>query len=137
MINGAPVCVYGYIDRIDLLNDRYYIIDYKTGRIPNRRNYEIGEDFNEFQLPLYALVFSKEHFEIVGGMLYYEIRSKSRTVDIIEGENAVDYLTAFKKKILIPTIEEMLDPEVVFHQTADDDSCKFCPYARLCGDEHG
>jgi RecB family exonuclease len=137
MINGAPVCVYGYIDRIDLLNDRYYIIDYKTGRIPNRRNYEIGEDFNEFQLPLYALVFSKEHFEIVGGMLYYEIRSKSRTVDIIEGENAVDYLTAFKKKILIPTIEEMLDPEVVFHQTTDDDSCKFCPYARLCGDEHG
>ena len=136
-INNAQVCVYGYIDRIDLYKDQYYIIDYKTGRIPSRKNYEIGEDFSEFQLPLYALVFSEEHFETIGGMLYYEIAKQSRTVDIIEGKDAVGYLNAFKQEILVPTIKEILDPGVAFYQTENDGFCEYCTYAQLCGEEHG
>jgi ATP-dependent helicase/DNAse subunit B len=136
-INKAQVRVYGYIDRIDLLNDQYYIIDYKTGRIPGRKNYEIGEDFSEFQLPLYALVFSKEHFDIIGGMMYYEIGKQARTVNIIEGKDAVSYLDAFKKEILVPTIKEILDPGIDFYQTENDDFCEYCIYRQLCGDEHG
>jgi RecB family exonuclease len=136
-INNAQVRVYGYIDRIDLYQDHYYIIDYKTGRIPNRKTYNIGDDFTEFQLPLYALVFSEEHFEIIGGMMYYEIGRQSRTVDIIDEKDAVGYLNAFKHEILVPTIKQILDPEVAFYQTENDDFCDYCIYAQLCGEEHG
>jgi len=136
-IDGAQVRVYGRIDRIDLREDRYYIIDYKTGKIPSKKNYEIGEDFDEFQLPLYALAFSKEHFEIIGGMIYYEIGRQARTVDIVEGKNAVDYLCAFRERILVPTIKELLDPQVAFHQTTNDELCQYCIYQQLCGEEHG
>jgi inactivated superfamily I helicase/RecB family exonuclease len=135
-INNAQVRVYGYIDRIDLRDDRYYIIDYKTGRIAGKKDYEIGEDFTEFQLPLYALAFSREHFDIIGGMMYYEIARQSRTVDIIEGKDAVAYLNAFRQEILVPTIKEILDPETDFYQTENDDFCDYCPYAQICGDTH-
>ncbi len=136
-VNGAQVCVYGYIDRIDLFENQYYIIDYKTGRIPHRKDFELGEDFSEFQLPLYALVFSREHYEMIGGMLYYEIGRTSRTVNMIEGNDASAYLNVFKNDILVPTIKELLDPEITFYQTDDDDSCEYCTYAQICGDEHG
>jgi RecB family exonuclease len=136
-INGAQVRVYGYIDRIDLLKDQYYIIDYKTGRIPKAKDYEIGEDFSEFQLPLYALAFSQEHFDIIGGMMYYEITKESKTVNIIEGKDAVAYLSAFKQLILVPMVKEILDPEVAFYQTENDDFCRYCPYRQICGEEHG
>ncbi|MBE0432139.1 PD-(D/E)XK nuclease family protein [candidate division WOR-3 bacterium] len=136
-INAAQVVFSGYIDRVDVLDGKYYIIDYKTGKIPERKNFEIGDDFNEFQLPLYALMFSMEQFEMIGGMMYYEIGRDSRTVDIVKGQDAAAYLNDFRQKILVPTIKEMLDPEVAFYQTADDDHCRHCPYAQICGAEHG
>jgi RecB family exonuclease len=136
-INGAQVRLYGYIDRIDLLDERYYIIDYKTGKIAGRKDYEIGKDFTEFQLPLYALMFSKEHFDIIGGMMYYEIARQSRTVDIIEGNDAVLYLNAFKEEILVPTIKQLLDPEISYYQTENDDHCRYSPYTQISGEEHG
>ncbi len=136
-VNGAQVRVYGYIDRIDLLGDRYYIIDYKTGRVAGKKDYEIGPEFSEFQLPLYALVFSQEHFEMIGGMMYYEISKQSKTINIIEGQDAVAYLSSFKKDILVPTIREILNPDVAFYQTDDHDACKYCPYAQICGERHG
>jgi ATP-dependent helicase/nuclease subunit B len=136
-VNGAQVRVYGYIDRIDLKKEQYYIIDYKTGRIPSRSTFEIGDDFTEFQLPLYALMFSKEHFDIVGGMMYYEIGRQSRTIDIVEGKDAVAYLNDFKNQILIPTVAQILDPEVPFYQTDNDDFCEHCIYRQVCGEVHG
>ena len=136
-VNGAQVRVYGYIDRIDLLDDRYYIIDYKTGKVAGKKDYEIGPEFSEFQLPLYALVFSREHFETIGGMMYYEISKQSRTINIIEGQDAVTYLNSFKQDILVPTIREILDPDVAFYQTDDHDVCKYCPYMQICGEAHG
>ena len=136
-INGAQVRVYGYIDRIDLCRDQYYIIDYKTGRIPSSKTTEIGEDFTEFQLPLYALAFSKEHFDIIGGLMYYEIGRKSRIINIIDKQDAAQYLTAFKEEILVPTIKEILNPEQNFYQSDNDDFCRYCPYEQLCGEEHG
>ena len=136
-VNGAQVRVYGYIDRIDLKEEMYYIIDYKTGKIPSRSAFEIGDDFTEFQLPLYALMFSKEHFEIIGGMMYYEIGRQSRTVNIVEGKDAAVYLKDFKNQILIPTLEHILDPAVPFYQTDNDDFCDHCIYQQVCGEVHG
>jgi CRISPR/Cas system-associated exonuclease Cas4 (RecB family) len=105
--------------------------------VAGKKDYEIGAEFSEFQLPLYALVFSKEHFDMIGGMMYYEISKQSKTINIIEGQDAVSYLNSFRQDILVPTIRKILDPDVAFYQTDDHDVCKYCPYAQICGEAHG
>jgi ATP-dependent helicase/nuclease subunit B len=135
-VNGLQVRLTGVPDRIDILDEKYYIIDYKTGRLPPKKACEIGDDFDAFQLPMYALIFSKEHFDIIGGMLYYAIDEESKTRDIVEGKDVKKYLTDFCQKILVPTIKEIIDPKVPFSQADDPESCEYCAYSQVCGEIH-
>jgi len=135
--DGLEVVIRGRIDRIDSLNEKYYIIDYKTGKLPAEKNRELGPGFTEFQLPLYALMFSGEQPEKIGGMMYYEIGTKCRTVDVGKDTDVHTYLAAFRQDILLPTIIEILNPEIPFNQTSDEESCRFCAYGQLCGGSHG
>ncbi|MEO0106178.1 MAG: PD-(D/E)XK nuclease family protein [candidate division WOR-3 bacterium] len=132
-VNGKRIPLIGCVDRIDTKDGLYYIIDYKTGGLPAGKDYAIGEDFIEFQLPLYALMFAGKEPEKIGGLLYYSIGRKAEIKDICEEEAIADYLSQFQEKILIPVINEMLDPEVPFYQTAEKDSCDYCSYQLLCG----
>ncbi|UCD04860.1 MAG: PD-(D/E)XK nuclease family protein [candidate division WOR-3 bacterium] len=135
-VNGLQVRLTGVPDRIDILENKYYIIDYKTGRLPPKKSCEIGENFDAFQLPMYALIFSKEHFDIIGGMLYYAVEEESKTRDIVEGKDVKKYLNDFCQEILVPTIKEIIDPNVPFSQTDDPESCKYCAYCQVCGEIH-
>ena len=116
---------------------KYYIIDYKTGSLPKNKEIEIGEDFNAFQLPMYALIFSKGNFDVIGGMLYYKIEENSRTRDIVEGRDVKTYLNDFQEKILIPTIKDIVNPGLPFAQADDPESCKYCTYKQICGEIDG
>lgn len=136
-VNSTPVRLTGIPDRVDTLDKKYYIIDYKTGSLPKKKELEIGEDFNAFQLPMYALIFSRGNLDIVGGMLYYKIEENSHTRDIVEGRDVRGYLTDFQEKILMPTIKEIIDPGVPFSQTDDPEACKYCAYMQICGDVNG
>jgi len=75
-IDGMKIKLKGKTDRIDILDGKYYIIDYKTGQSVDKKLYNVGEAFTEFQLPMYALIFSKKDFEDIGGLLYYYIHRK-------------------------------------------------------------
>ena len=120
----------GMIDRIDKYNEKYYILDYKTGRKIGKKYYRIGEEFTEFQLPLYALIFSEENFGKIGGLIYYYIsREKTEVVDITEE----GYLSMFREEILIPTINEIIDPTKDFPRTNDEKRCRTCSYKGFCG----
>jgi len=130
---GNSIKLVGFVDRIDIKDGEYFIIDYKTGRLPMSKEYEIGEDFREFQLPLYALMFSRRNDKKIGGLIYYKIGKKVETKEILESEEVDDYLISFKTKILIPTIEEILNMEVPFYQTKDRSICEYCDYSALCG----
>lgn len=130
---GKSVGLKGYIDRIDIKDGKYYIIDYKTGEVPNKKTYTIGEEFLEFQLPLYALMFLKDSKKKIGGLIYYKIGSEPKIHDICDEDDIIDYLNRFREKILIPTIDEMLDKDIPFSQTADKDNCEYCPYCVICG----
>lgn len=135
-VNGLQVRLTGVPDRIDILDEKYYIIDYKTGRLPPKKACEIGEDFDAFQLPMYALIFSKEHFDIIGGMLYYAIDEESKTRDIVEGKDVKRYMNDFCQEILVPIIKKIIDPNVPFSQAEDPESCKYCAYSQVCGEIH-
>ncbi len=132
-INNLQVRLYGYIDRIDILNDKYYIIDYKTGKLPNSSEYSIGDEFTDFQLPCYALIFSQGNFDVIDGMFYYQIGRESRIKDICEKKDKDEYLRRFQKEILLATIGELLDPQIPFYQTENSEFCSMCVYKTFCG----
>ncbi len=132
-VGNSRIKLKGYIDRVDVFDGRYYIIDYKTGKPPDRQEYLIGEDFTEFQLPLYGMIFAQGNLEKIGGLAYYYINIECEFDRICQDEEARQYLSEFYDKILVPTIQEMLDPAVSFYQTQDEEKCKYCSFKQLCG----
>gem|GEM_PF-977428 len=129
-IDGRKIKLKGKTDRIDTLDGKYYIIDYKTGQSVNKRLYSVGEAFTEFQLPMYALIFSKKDFEDIGGLLYYYISKNSVGPEDIMEEG---YIPAFRDEILIPTIRELIDPKTPWYRTNDESRCRTCAYKEFCG----
>ncbi len=130
LIDGKRIKLTGKADRIDTLNGKYYIIDYKTGQTIVKKNLRVGEEFTEFQLPLYALIYSKEDFKKIGGLLYFYIsREKVGTEDIIND----GYISSFRDEILIPMICEITDPKTAFSKTDDEKRCRICTYREFCG----
>ncbi len=131
MVNDMKIKLFGYPDRIDFNNGKYYIIDYKS-KAPPRKKYQIGDDFAEFQLPLYGLIMSDGQFSNIGGLAYYEISKDTTFISIAQADDVVGYLGDFKQ-MLLAMIKEILDGKVSFHQTANKDNCRYCAYHHLCG----
>ncbi len=131
IIKDTKVKLYGYPDRIDVHNGKYHIIDYKS-KAPVRKEYLIGDDFTEFQLPLYALIMSNGKFTNIGGLAYYEISKDTTLISIVREDLVADYLSDFQK-MLLSVIREILDTRVSFHQTANQRNCRYCAYTHLCG----
>jgi len=130
----VKVSLTGRVDRIDKKKGKYYFIDYKVGGKPATKSYRVGEDFREFQLPLYALIFCQGDFSLVGGLIYYHLqagRDKFTSLDILEKEGS-DYLLQFREEILTPTLEEILTPDKPFRCTEDLQRCRYCPYIDFC-----
>ena len=126
------VNLYGYTDRVDIIDNKYYVLDYKS-RAPSKKKYQICDEFVEFQLPLYAFIVSDGKFEKIRGLAYYVIANKIKITESVKADEVVQYLNDFKEQILIPTINEILDPEKSFCQTDNQESCAYCPYIDLCG----
>ena len=131
-VKGMKVKLYGYPDRIELENNRYNILDYKM-TIPPKKKYELGDEFVEFQLPLYGMIISKEDFSVINDLAYYGISREIKICNIADRMSIADYLSDFKAKILQPTIEEMLSPDIPFCQSCTRTSSKYCAFTDLCG----
>ncbi len=131
-ISNNRIRLHGYPDRVDMRDNKYYIIDYKS-KAPPGKKYRVGDGFVEFQLPLYGFIMAHEHFRNIGGLAYYEISKDSNIIPIVEEKDTVQYLKDFKKMILLPTIQEILDPKVGFYQTDSKEACRYCAYTHLCG----
>jgi CRISPR/Cas system-associated exonuclease Cas4 (RecB family) len=138
----------GIIDRIDLKNNTYRMIDYKTGgdskKIKGLDNLFSSEkkDRNDavFQLLFYSLLLRNKLVDdspIVPGLMNIrEINNKNFTINISIGNDEVDsvndYLNEFEK-LLSEKLCEIFDKNLPFIETEDKDNCKFCAYKNLCG----
>ncbi len=131
-INNVKVRLYGYPDRIEIRDNRHYVLDYKS-TIPSKKKYELGDDFVEFQLPLYGLILAEGDFAKIGGLAYYGISRDVKITEIVEHGDVVEYLEDFEAKILRPTIEELLSADVAFKQTPVKRSCTHCVFTHVCG----
>ena len=111
---------YGKVDRIDERDGKFYIIDYKSGKIPKISKNSLQKDTN-FQLQIYYRIFEK-YFPIKE-LYYYDIESGT----LVKEDFFDEKLQLFDEKLKL-----LKEKEINFSKTDDMAKCRYCPYAIIC-----
>ncbi len=111
---------YGKVDRIDKRDGKFYIIDYKSGKIPKISKNSLQKDTN-FQLQIYYRIFEK-YFPIEE-LYYYDIESGT----LVKEDFFDEKLQLFDEKLKL-----LKEKEINFSKTEDIAKCRYCPYAIIC-----
>ncbi|MDH7476465.1 MAG: UvrD-helicase domain-containing protein [Microgenomates group bacterium] len=118
------IFISGYIDRIDLLKDKIIeIIDYKTGRMPSKKELE-----QSLQLSIYALAGKDKNFigrsvkEI--NLVFYFLQNQTK----FSLKRSQQELTELKEKI-ISIVAEIRKSHFAPNVSL---KCDFCPFRMIC-----
>ena len=110
----------GNIDRIDKKDGKYYVLDYKSGKISKSTKKSL-ETQSDFQLQFYDILVST--LGEVADVLYYDLKSGKRVYDEFFDE----------KLLLLEThLKDLKKIDQNFTMCEDLKSCIFCPYTKLC-----
>ena len=123
----------GFADRLDVHNDEYEIIDYKTGKVPDKEHREI-------QLGFYALALLAENKKVTFMTLdmlklekpvCYKLGEQGCATDVI-GRSTPFNINAVKEKLISVAKSVEHDFETHFECTIDDNKCRYCGYKFYC-----
>jgi len=110
----------GYIDRLDVIGDMVYVIDWKTGK----REVPLKHIAKDLQLGLYALAMNKLYPDKqVYASLYY-LRSGRQKGHLFTQEDLVEV-----EKSLIEASDTLIN-DSHFHTTPNRFLCGFCDHAK-------
>ncbi len=147
LADGSSILLWGRIDRIDITDDdRFCIIDYKTGQSPGYRDIVEGR---ALQLPLYIRAVELAMGLTGAGGAYYTIQSGNVRCQVVIRDNALDtYFTPFSRsrgggdRALEDVISETLAwvtqyldgiKNGRFPTVLDPGNCSnYCPYGAIC-----
>ena len=128
-IKFEDIQIKGKIDRIDLYEDRYEVIDYKTSSslsVDTLKNYEKTTDF---QLEFYYIAMKEIYNASDIDMYYYDLNNA-----ILLNEVAlVEKVELLKEKF--KEIKEISNKEISFIKCEDKSNCIYCPYKIICNRE--
>ena len=119
----------GVIDRIDMHNDIYEVIDYKTSSslsVDSLKNYEKTDDF---QLEFYYLAMSQIYKTDKIEAYYYDLNNT-----LLINEVALDK----KLELLYEKFNELKEiskNEISFSKCEDKSNCAYCSYKIICNRE--
>jgi CRISPR/Cas system-associated exonuclease Cas4 (RecB family) len=136
----------GSIDRIDKVNGKYRVIDYKTGSgstdfkdieqlfdaSKSNRPYQILQVF------IYVLFYepNNKNFPVLPAIYYLRSIFKDFNPAVSCNKNPIDgistYLPEFTER-LNTLLEEIFDPHVPFSQTLNEKNCEWCAFKDVCG----
>ncbi|MEF8985079.1 MAG: PD-(D/E)XK nuclease family protein [Bacteroidales bacterium] len=137
------VLIQGDIDRVDENGSGIRIIDYKTGQ-PKQSFKDVPSLFEEYgnHAALQALIYSRMYSEVHGPQkkivpgLYFFRRIYQDDFDwsvkMNKKQVAYDEIKVELEEHLRAVLSEIFDPGETFTQTDDLNTCRFCPYARIC-----
>lgn len=135
----------GIIDRVDLKDGVYRVLDYKTGRVfskinsfddifaPGRKN----ELNSVTQVLLYALMYAgNNNIKVCPGLLSISEIITNPGYKISINKTEFDGFTADTHKefvnLLTDKLKEIANPDIDFLQTETIDNCKYCDYKLIC-----
>lgn len=134
----------GIVDRIDRLDGRLRVIDYKTGSVKDKDITVKSADLDNgkpmpgkwLQLMCYALMYSHNHplgEPLLSGI--YPLRSLRSDVRIATCDGSPDItaesLAAFRER-LTALVTELMDPAVPFAPPQSPAGCNYCPARAFC-----
>lgn len=119
----------GFIDRIDLHDSTYEVIDYKTSstlKVDTVKNYDKSTDF---QLEFYYLAMSELYKTDKINTYYYNLSSNKLLEEIALDKKLELLMEKFDE------LKELSKNEISFFKCEEKSKCQFCPYTIICNRE--
>ncbi len=143
-IAGCQVAFNGLADRIDRKNGTLRIMDYKTGNVQNAdlsqsNAFECLEDLKTGELIqvlfydwLYGEVNNNDQPREGGIFLLTKPEVNSIFFKYDKQQGITPQIRQRFKKALMQQVEKLLDPQMTFKQTDDEEDCQYCDYQNIC-----
>ncbi|TKG97345.1 PD-(D/E)XK nuclease family protein [Puteibacter caeruleilacunae] len=149
-VNGRDITMGGFIDRVDRVDGKLRIVDYKTGS--DKLDFKDVESLFDrdgydrrkaaFQTLMYAWLYQQNHpdAKLIHPAIYQirdlyaeEFNPHIRSyVDDWQNSGYASVKQEFEEMIT-GLIEEIFDPSVPFNQVdVSKNKCSFCPYNKIC-----
>jgi ATP-dependent helicase/DNAse subunit B len=143
----VPVRIGGKIDRVDMVNDTFRILDYKTGNVDSFSFKELDELFEKdkekpkkeiLQALIYCLIYKKstgETTDLQPGI--YSLRKlfdENFSPEIKRNYQSFSFQDIEEEftELLQNLVAEMLSDTGWFYQTPHEKFCQYCPYNGIC-----
>ena len=151
---GITTTIGGLIDRLDMVNDgqqeRIRVIDYKTGSHRLRPMKDIDAIFDPTQIAnhsdyylqtmLYSRIVRSLHPQtpVAPALLFIQHAAADDYNPILKlGSDYINDVATPEGnhfvKLLMNKVNEIFNPDLPFHPTAEQERCRTCPYAQFCG----
>lgn len=146
-VDGKKLNLGGFVDRLDMKNGIYRIIDYKTGAFDKKKNFKnIAELFDLknrkdyiFQVILYSILFQNSlndsQASVQPQLLFVREKDKEMSNPILMDKVPLTNISEIKEEFLENlknTLSGLISPHVPFSQTDDKDKCAYCYYNTIC-----
>ena len=130
--NRGRFTLRGRIDRVDRSPaGRYAVLDYKTGKVPDRGDHFEKKGFRAVQLGIYGLLFRSAFPDLdIERLGYIDVTGEKDVVAVVEGEGVKSYLDSFEGHLLgfLRGFNEKRELSLA----EDPASCTYCPYQGVC-----
>lgn len=116
----------GVIDRIDMFEDKYEVIDYKTSSnlsVDTLKNYEKTDDF---QLEFYYLAMNEIYKSDKIEAYYYDLNNTVLIKEVTLDEKLELLSQKFKE------LKELSKSEISFSKCEEKSNCQYCAYSIIC-----
>jgi ATP-dependent helicase/nuclease subunit B len=143
--NEIEVKVKGKTDRIDQWEDTTRIIDYKTGSVQSSElNVKSWDKLTgdpkmakAFQLLMYAYLYFRDQGRPgqkiqTGNITLRKISAGFMKVTLPDDQEIDAASMDLFEELLKTLLEKILDPEIPFAQTEDEENCTYCPFTSIC-----
>jgi ATP-dependent helicase/DNAse subunit B len=153
-IRDYLVRIYGKIDRVEMRNNKVTILDYKTGKVVASKLKCKTEAFEDiftkpdysqlFQMLCYAFLYQQgNHPDLIqtaeiqcGIIAFQELYQQNEDYifyaeidkDKILSRDLLQLFEDYLKKLL----SAILDENIAFYQTENEENCKYCDYKSIC-----